>query len=190
MQKVFIVSLIITFLFASQYTYLQASCLLCNQSGEMFKIAAVERSEPEEVEPIFDQLELNEKIELINYNATYTLKDIGAEFIYVSLYDDENRYVLITKDGNLLGAINQYEEKKNIILPQDNQPELICVMTCFLFFSQSAISVFACPLVPIARMLYPSDHELHETLHLTCTNGTSSIFRFLACSGGFCYDGL
>jgi hypothetical protein len=155
----------------------------------MFSITAVERPEPEEMEFMFDQLALNEKIELINYTETYKLMYLSAEFIYVSLYD-ENIYLLVEKDGSLLGAINHYKGKRNILLSQDIQSELICEMTCFLFFSQSAISVFACPLVPIARIRYPSDQELHEALSRTCSNGISGILRYLACSGGFCYEGL
>jgi len=92
------------------------------------------------------------KIELLNLDETFTLeyKDVEITplerklhpnfltgFTYVSLYDG-NKYLLVKKEANLIGAINQYNAKRNIILPQDIQPEWICELICFLVFGQSA----------------------------------------------------
>jgi len=184
MKKIFIISLIITF-FTTQYTYLQASCLLCDQSGEMLKITVVERPEPEEIEFMFDHLKLNEKIEFINNNETYKLEYMGTEFIYVSLYD-KNSYLLAIKEGNLIGAVNHHDGGTSIILPEDIQLELICVMTCFLVWGRSSISIIGCLLMPLAIIFYPTDKGFLYILFTTCFNGLLGIISFLNCSA-ICY---
>jgi len=185
MKKTFILSLIITF-FTTQYTYLQASDLLCNQSEKMFNITAVERPEPEEMEFMFDQLALNEKIELINYNELYKLKYLDTELIHISMYN-KSSYLLVKKEGNLIGAVNHYDGKRSIIFPNDIQPELICTMICLLLIDESSLSIVACPLLLIAKILYPSDQELHNLLYKACLNGFVGIGLAFACFYGNCY---
>ena len=185
MKKIFIISLIITF-HITQYTYLQAARSLCDPTEGIFNSTVVERPEPEELELMFDQLGLNEKVELINYTEAYKVKYLGAEFCYVPLYD-ENRYVFVTMDGSLLGGINQHQGKRDIILSQNIQPKLMCVMICFLINGQSSFSIVACPQLFIAKTLYPYDIALHDALERTCLNGVISILWTFVTSYRFCY---
>ena len=104
MRKKVAVSLIIIFL-SVQYSYTNAPCKLGQESDEMIQPAGFSRPEPEEVEYIFDQLELNERVDLINPNETIKLEYMDAEFIYVSLCDN-NSYFIAKKEGNAIGAVN------------------------------------------------------------------------------------
>jgi hypothetical protein len=185
MQKILAVSLIIIF-FTTQYGYTQTAYLGCIEPDEMRRSMGFARPEPEEIEFMFDQLELNEKIELINYNETYKLKYMGAEFILVSLYD-ENIYLFAKKEGTLIGAVNQYDGKRNIILPQDIQPEWICQLICFLAYGQSIFSIAACLLLPIVIISYPDDQELRDALFRSCLNGIEGIIWSYRCISTYCF---
>jgi len=130
----------------------------------MIQRAGFSKPEPEEVAYIFDQLELNERVDLINPNETIKLEYMDAEFIYVSLCDN-NSYFIAKKEGNAIGAVNYCDGKRSIVLPKYLQPELICVVINYFLWGQSSISVIACPLIPIAIFLYPADQELHNALY-------------------------
>jgi len=148
--------------------------------------AGFSRPEPEELELMFEQLAINEKIELINPQDIFKLEYMDTEFIYVSLYDN-NSYLLAKKKGSLIGAINYYDGETKIVLPKDIQPQLLCVLISFFVWGQSSISIVACPLVPLAHILYPDDQELHDALFRACLNGVLGIEFSLIYAYRFCY---
>lgn len=173
MRKIVATGLIIVFL-TVQYSYTNAACKLCEQSNEMVQRTRFTRPESEEVEFMFEQLELNEKVELINPNDTFKIEYMDAEFLYVSLCDN-NSYLLVKKEGNIIGAVNYNDGEMRIVLSENIQPELICVVICFVLWGQSSMSILACPLVPLAKILYPDDQELHNALFSTCGNGIAGM---------------
>jgi hypothetical protein len=144
------------------------------------------KSTSEKVESLFNKIELNDDPAHITFNETYTLKYLDAEFTYV-FPNNGNIYLFVEKGGNLIGAINYYDGGTSIIFPKDILPELICVMICFLVWGQSAISIIACPLVPLAIILYPYDQELHEALTRACLNGFVGLLYPIPYVDRFCY---
>lgn len=173
MRKILASSLIIIFLIV-QYSYTNAACKLCSHSDETTQRARFARPEPEDVELMFEQLDLNEKVELINSQDTFKVEHMDSEFVYASLYDG-NSYLLARREGHVIGAVNYNDGEMKIVLPENIQPELICVVICFYLWGQSSMSILACPLVPLAKILYPDDQELHNALFSTCGNGIAGM---------------
>jgi hypothetical protein len=172
MRKILATGLTIIFLTA-QYSYTNAACELCAQSDEMIQPTGSTRPELPNVEYMFDQLGLNEKVELINPQDTFKLEHMDAEFIYVALYDS-NSYLLARKEGNLIGAVNYYDGEMQIILPRTIQPELICLLVLYLIWGKSAISIIACLLLPLAVIF--NDQGLFTALFSSCMNGFVGSF--------------
>ena len=183
-MKKTVVTIILPLLLVSQYNFALASCYMCTEG--ILKNIELIKSTPEKVESLFNKLELSDDLTYINFNETYTLKYLNAEFTYV-FSKEGNIYLFVEKEGELIGAVNQNEGERSIILPQDIQPEGLCEVICYLVFGQSSISVIACFLNPLAKTLFPFDDELFLLLSKTCSNGMVGILLFLACSFGQCH---
>lgn len=145
MKKIFVVNLIVVFL-TSQYGYTLASCELCgklnvNEMGET--IDRIIRPEEEQLEIMFSKLGLAGNIEQINFDDSYALKLAGIKLTYVPLYDG-NIYILLEKEGNLLGAFSQNNVGMNVILPENIQPSYLSCIVCFLAFGQMASRTLVC----------------------------------------------
>lgn len=180
MRKI-LASILIIVLLTVQYSYANATCKSCVQSDEMIQPAGFSKPEPEEVELMFYQLGLNENVELINPQDTFKLEYMDAEFVYVALYDS-NSYLVTKREGHVIGAVNYNGGEMKIVLPENIQPELICAVICFWIWGKSSMSILACPLVPLAKILYPDDQELYIALLSTCGNGLSGLSFALQCS--------
>jgi hypothetical protein len=106
---------------------------------------------------------------------------MDAELVYVALYDS-NSYLVTKREGHVIGAVNYNGGEMKIVLPENIQPELICVVICFWIWGKSSMSILACPLVPLAKILYPDDQEFYIALLSTCGNGLSGLSLALQCS--------
>ena len=184
MRRIIAVCLIIIF-FTTQYGYSQTSCYECTEPYKISNSFRFTNLEQEELADMFDNLFLTEESNSVNLAETYKVEYGPFEFTYVPLCKG-NIYLFVKKDGDLLGAINQYKDKRSLLLPQNIQPELICVMVCFFIWGKSSFSIIACPLVPLATILYPSDQELRNALFKTCLNGILGIEFSLIYAYGFC----
>ena len=161
------VCLIIVFL-TVQFRFALAACKLCSESDEMILHAGFARPNPQEIEFLYNELDLNEGSDSINLDESYKI-DYGIAKLFYIASDD--------------GTINLILEKEDsAILLKSTQSISRCDLFCLFSYGDPAWeALIACPALFLIKSLFPSEKELIFNLYVSCSNGIFGLMYLSMC---------